>query len=266
MPGDCRRAYLPAQYQNELNVAFDRNAVVRDLTADGRLRAAINLGNPILAQRAQNSDGAAGVTIALAKELASRLEVPLDLVKFASAGNVFNAVGRGEVDLVFLAIEPAREAEILFTEPYVLIEGNFVVREEHTARTPDDMNRDPEIIAVNGGSAYDLYLSRMMKEAQILRFASHESALNAFKTGEVTAAAGIRQPMLEFSKSLPGLRLVEEPFMTIRQAMGVPRDRETGHAYLQSFIQEMKRSGFVFEALVESGQRDFEIAPLAESK
>jgi len=247
-------------------VPLDREAVLRDLSNNGRLRAAINLGNPILAQRAENADGVAGVTVALAKELASRLEVPLDLVKFPTAGKVFDAVGRGEVDLVFLAIEPARETEILFTEPYVLIEGNFVVRDNHAARTLSDLHSASEIIAVNGGSAYDLYLSRMMKQAKMLRFASHEAALNAFRTGEATVAAGIRQPMEYFSKQAHGLRLIEEPFMTIRQAMGVPQGRSAGHAYVRSFIEEMKKSGFVYEAIVKSGQQEFEIAPLAENK
>ncbi|HRF07952.1 MAG TPA: transporter substrate-binding domain-containing protein [Xanthobacteraceae bacterium] len=247
-------------------MSFDRTAALKDLTCNGRLRAAINLGNPILAQRAENEDGAAGVTVALAKELAARLDVPLDLVKFPAAGKVFDAVGRGEVDLVFLAIEPARESEILFTAPYVLIEGNFVVREDNSAKTPDAVDRRSEIIAVNGGAAYDLYLSRMMRQARILRFASHEAALNAFRTGEATAAAGIRQPMAAFSKSAPGLRLIDDPFMTIRQALGVPQGRAAGHAYICSFIEEMKNSGFVHEALQKSGKYGATIPPPAGNK
>lgn len=261
--------YAPGIYFlsfEEQSVSSDRAAVLKNLTRNGRLRAAINLGNPILAQRSENADGAAGVSVALAKELASRLDVPLDLMKFPAAGKVFDAVGRGEVDLVFLAVEPARESEILFTAPYVLIDGNFVVREDNRAKTPDAIDRGSEAIAVNGGAAYDLYLSRMMKQAKILRFASNYAALNAFKTGEATAAAGIRQPMEALSKSAPGLRLIEQPFMTIRQAMGVPQARSAGHSYVCSFIEEMKKSGFVYDALQKSGQHDFEIAPPADSK
>jgi polar amino acid transport system substrate-binding protein len=244
-------------------VSFDRDEVVNDLTRNGQLRAAINLGNPILAQPASNSDGASGVTVELAKALASRLEVPLDLVKFSSAGRVFDAIGKGDLSLVFLAIEPAREQEIQFTAPYVLIQGTFVVRESHSARAPLDIDERAQTIAVVGGSAYDLYLSRVIQKAQILRFSSHEAAVNAFKVGEANAIAGIRQPMIDLTAALPGLRLIEEPFMTIRQAMGVPQGRTASHAYLKSFIEDMKKSGFVFDALVRNGQRDFEIAPLA---
>jgi len=255
-----------SSFIKEQNVSFDREEVLKDLARNGRLRAAINLGNPILAQHAANSDGVAGVTVELAKELAARLGLPLDLVKFSSAGRVFDAIGSGDLSVVFLAIEPVREEEILFTSPYVLIEGNFVVRGDSTARMPSDMDCGSQAIAVVGGSAYDLYLSRIVEEAQILRFASHEAAVTAFKTGEATVVAGIRQPMMDLTASLPGSRLIEEPFMTIRQAMGVPQGRVAGHAYLQSFIEEMKRSGFVFEALVKSGQKDFEIAPLFGNK
>ena len=247
-------------------MSFSRNEILGDLARNGRLRAAINLGNPILAQRVSNGDGAAGVTVELAKELASRLEVPLDLVKFDSAGRVFEAIGVSDLSVVFLAIEPVREKEILFTAPYVLIEGNFVVRTEHAAQLPSQIDSEAEAIAVVSGSAYDLYLSRHVKNAEIMRFASHTAAVAAFKAKRATAVAGIRQPMATLAANEAGLRLIEQPFMTIRQAMGVPQGRVAGHAYLQSFIEEMKQSGFIAEALARSGQDDVEIAPIHASK
>lgn len=224
----------------------------RDLTTDGRLRAAINLGNPILAQAVH--DDIRGVTVDLAGALAERLDAPLDLVRFSSARYVVENVHNEALNVAFLAIDPRRANELSFTAPYVLLEGNYVVRDDAPVQANEDIDQTGRSIGVVKGSAYDLHLTATLKNATIVRHAAHEEAVTAFRNENLTAIAGIRQPMADLAGSNPGLRLIETPFMTIRQAMAVPRGRPAGLAYLNLFLDEMRRSGFVADALERSGQ------------
>ncbi len=223
-----------------------------DLTTDGRLRAAINIGNPILAQ--VDGDTVRGVTVDLARELARRLDAPLDLVQFSSARYVVESVRKEALNIVFLAIDPKRANELSFSAPYVLLEGNYVVRDNAPVRTNEDLDLTRSAIGVVRGSAYDLHLTAALKNATIVRYAAHEDAVAAFRDGHLTALAGIRQPMTDLASRDPGLRLIETPFMTIRQAMAVPKGRDAGLAYLDLFLEEMRNSGFIADALERSGQ------------
>lgn len=265
MPG----GFSPAGHRYVLDedksgtVTFSRDIVLRDLTTNGRLRAAINLGNPVLTQAADNPDGVRGVTVDLIRELASRLQVPLEILRFSSAGLVFDALETERLNVVFLAREPLREKKIDFTPPYVLIEGNFVARDSSPIHALADIDREGNMIAVVKGSAYDLYLTRTLDKANIRRFASHQEAVEAFSDENLSAIAGIRGPMASLASNTAGLRLIDEPFMAIRQAVGIPKGREAGFRFACDFIEEMKRSGFVLDALWRSGQSEFEIAPLA---
>src|SRR3954469_5637624 len=135
--------------------------VLKELAPTGTLRASINLGNIVLANGTPENPG--GITPALARELAKRLGVPSKLTCFDGAGKAFEAMKAGQVDLVFLAIEPVRAAEIEFTAPYVIIEGVSMVRKESPLKTPADVDRPGIRIGVNKASAYDLFLSRSLK-------------------------------------------------------------------------------------------------------
>jgi polar amino acid transport system substrate-binding protein len=239
--------------------------VVSDLAPKGRLRAAINFGNPVLAQKDPATGEPRGVSAELARELGRRLGVPLDFVTFDSAGKVFDAVQEGAWDIAFLAIDPVRSAGIDFTAPYVVIEGTYVVPENSPLRTIEDVDRDGVRIAVGRGSAYDLYLTRAIKHAQLIRAESSAAALEAFLRDPLEAAAGVKQPIVAFAKSHPDLRVIPGRFMAIEQAMGTPKGREAGLAYLRAFVEEMKASGFVANALQMSGQGDATVAPAAES-
>jgi polar amino acid transport system substrate-binding protein len=237
--------------------------VVKDLAPTGRLRASINLGNIVLAQTDPKTGAPAGVTPELARSLGQRLGVPVDLVTFDAAGKAFEAFKRSEVDIVFLAIEPVRAEEVSFTPPYVLIEGNFVVRAASALKSMTDIDRPGARVAVAQGSAYDLFLTRTLKAATLVRSALGPESMQRFVTENMEAAAGVRQPIVLFMNETPGLRLIEPPFMEIRQAMGMAKGRSAGAAYLHSFIEEMKASGMVADALRRSGQDDVEVAPAA---
>ena len=230
--------------------------VVKQLAPNGKLRAAINLGNPVLAQG--TPDAPRGVTVDLARELARRTGLALELVPFSAAGKVFEALQAGAWDVAFLAIEPVRAAEIAFTAPYVIIEGVYLVPKDSELKTIADVDRPGVRIGVNKNSAYDLYLTRTLEHAQLVR---GEDGVRLFVDQKLEAAAGVKQPIAAYAQKHPEVRVMDGRFMEIRQAMGTPRSRAAAAAYLRTFIEEMKASGFVADALKRSSQLDAVVAP-----
>jgi len=235
--------------------------VVKDLAPTGKLRVAINFGNIVLAQR--NAAGEpTGVTVDLARELGRRLGVGVALVGFDAAGKVFDALKTGTLDIVFLAIEPVRAAEIDFTAPYVIIEGVYMVPRDSALKTVAEVDRAGVRVAVNKGSAYDLFLSRTLKRAELVR---GENGIELFMQKRLEVAAGVKQPIVAFAMTNPNVRVMDGRFMEIQQAMGTPKGRSAGARYLAAFVEEMKAGGFVADALRRSNQPDASVAPPAGS-
>ena len=236
-----------------------RDTVAGDLVPLGVLRAAINLGNPVLAQGPAPTPS--GVTVDIARELGARLGVAVDLACFAAARESLAAVARGDADICFLAIEPARAAEIAFTAPYVVIEGVFVVPGESAITTLAGVDRAGVRIGANEGSAYDLFLSRTLRQASVVR---GRDGIRLFREQGLDAGAGIRQVVSGFVADNPGFRMIGEPFMQIRQALGTSRTRAPGTIqFLTAFIEDLKASGFIRDALRRSGQDSALAAPPA---
>jgi polar amino acid transport system substrate-binding protein len=250
-----RRAALTTGAAFGVAGAAPENAL-QELTPTGTLRAAINFGNPVLAQHASGAGAPGGVSVALAQELGRQLGIPVALMPFEEAGKVFEAAKTGLWDIAFLAIDPVRAADIAFTAPYALIEGCYAVANTATLRTADEVDHDGIRVAVAAGSAYDLYLTRALKHAQLIRLPNTEQAVAAFEQDHLDVLAGVRQPLLKLIASRPGLRLLDGRFMSIAQAMGTLHGRPAGFAYLQSFLAQAKESGFVAEALRASGHGD----------
>jgi polar amino acid transport system substrate-binding protein len=224
------------------------------------LRAAINLGNPILAHA--TADGAAGVSVDLARELARRLGVDVSLVVVDTAARSVDAVVAEAADFGFFAIDPARGADIAFTAPYVLIEGSYLVRGDSPIRTNDDVDRAGHRVVVGKGSAYDLYLTRNLQHAEIVRAPSSPAVVTTFLDADADVAAGVRQQLEADARTRPGLRLLDGRFMVIRQAMGVPKRRgEAAAAFLAGFVEAMKAEGFVAAALARHGIEGASVAP-----
>lgn len=234
--------------------------IVKELAPTGRLRVAINLGNIVLAQTDDATGQPKGVTVELARELARRLGVPVALSTFDAAGKAFEALKAGKVDIVFLAIEPVRAAEVAFTAPYVIIEGVYMVPKDSAIQSVADVDRAGVRIGVNKASAYDLYLTRTLKHATLVR---GESGVDLFANEKLEAAAGVKQPIVAYAKTNPDVRVLDGRFMEIRQAMGTAKGRDQGARYLHAFIEEMKASGFVADALKRSNQPDASVAPPA---
>jgi polar amino acid transport system substrate-binding protein len=224
--------------------------VAADLAPSGVLRAAVNLGNPVLAQGTPTKP--TGVAVDMAREIATRLGVQVELVCFTAARDSFEAMRTGQADICFLAIEPARAAEVAFTAPYVLIEGVFAVPRQSRLATVGDVDSAGVRIGVKRGSAYDLFLSRTLRHATVIRGAE---GTEEFLTRNLEAAAGIREPMTEFVADNPGFRLIEGRFMEIRQAVGAANTkRPETTRFLHSIVEELKATGFVADSLRRSGQ------------
>ena len=231
-------------------------AVLRELCPTGKLRAAINLGNSVLAQKDEATGTPKGVSPELARELGKRLGVEVELIPFEAAGKVFEAVKANAVDIAFVANEPVRAAEIEFTAPYVIIYGNYMVPKDSPLKTVADVDKPGIRIAVGPNSAYDLYLTRTIKNATLVRaeIGGGRAMIDLFVREKLEVAAGVRQPLIAYAKDHPEVRLIDEPFMEIKQSMGTPKGRLTAAAYLRTFIEEMKANGFVADALKRSGQ------------
>jgi polar amino acid transport system substrate-binding protein len=237
-------------------------AIRSALMPTGVLRASINLGNPILASWDAADNRARGVSVDLANELARRLGADLQSVVFDAAGKSVTAVTAEEADVGFFAVDPLRGEGLLFTAPYILIEGSYLVREDSALQSNDEVDADGVRIMVGKGSAYDLYLTREVKRAAIVRANTSPAVVDEFIAQRVEVAAGVRQQLAADAARLPGLRLLPGRFMVIQQAMGLPRSRGSEAAkFLGDFVEEMKATGFVADAMARHGIEGAQVAP-----
>ena len=240
--------------------------VLKDLAPTGKLRAAINLGNSVLAQTDEATGKPKGITPDLSNELGKRLGVPVELVTFNAAGKVFEAVKSNAWDIAFVAIAPVRAAEIEFSAPYVIIEGTYMVPMDSPLKAIADVDRPGVRIAVGVGSAYDLYLTRTIKNATVVRasMGGGKAMIDMFVNDKLEVAAGVKQPLVAYAKDHPEVRVMDGHFMEIQQAMGTPKGRLAGAAYLRAFVEDMKASGFVADAIKRSNQSAAVAPPVAK--
>ena len=228
----------------------------------GELRVAINVGNPILARRHPETGEPEGVSIDLATQLAQRLGVPLRLVVFEAASKSVEAVAQGQADVGFFAIDPLRGKAIAFTAPYVLIEGGYLVKQDSPLQRNDEVDQAAHTIVVGQGSAYDLYLSREIKQAQLVRSPTSPEVVSYFLAHGHDVAAGVKPQLEAELPRIPGLRMLPGRFMVISQAMGLPKSRgEEAAAYLHQFVEDMKSNGAVASALARHRIEGATVAP-----
>lgn len=238
------------------------DTVARAFAPTGPLRAAINLGNPILAGTDPATGAPRGVSVDLARAFAHRLGVDIELVVFDAAGKSVQAVTDDRADIGFFAVDPLRGAGIAFTAPYVLIEGCYLVANDSPLRGNDEVDAPGRTVVVGQGSAYDLFLTRELKAATVVRAPTSPAVVDSFVAQRADVAAGVRQQLEADAGRLGGLRLLPGRFMVIEQAMGCPKGRgEAAAAVLSAFVEEMKASGFVAEALARYGIEGASVAP-----
>lgn len=236
--------------------------LVDEFTPTGELRASLNLGNPVLAHSRTSTEKPAGVSIDLARQFAEELGVAVRFVEFDTAAKSVAALTREEADIGFMAIDPSRAAGIHFTPAYVQIEGCYLVADDSPFLVNEDVDRPGVRIVVGAGSAYELYLSRTLVHAELVKVATSEGVVDAMLEKSLPVAAGVKQQLQADARRVAGLRLLDRRFMVIHQAMAMPKDRSAAAtALLDDFVARMKASGFVAAALARHGIEGAAVAP-----
>jgi polar amino acid transport system substrate-binding protein len=239
-------------------------AAIAELAPTGKLRAVINIGNPVLARAGREGGQPHGVSVDLARELARRLDKPLGMTVVTTAAMSVEAVKADRVDIAFIAIDPVRAADMDFTAEYLLIEGAYMVPQPSSIRGNAEVDRKGVRVGVGAGSAYDLFLTRELKQAQIIRGPNARAVVDMIVAGRIDVAAGVKQQLESDARRVPGLRLLDARFMVIRQAMATPKGRPAGSRYLAEFVEDMKASGFVASALQRHGVDGAAVAPASQ--
>lgn len=237
-----------------------------ELAPSGTLRVGINLGNFLLVTRDPASGEPRGVAVDLARELGQRSGLPVEFVTYETAGKMADAVKSGVWDVAFLGADPARESEIAFTAAYLEIETSYLVPAGSGIRSIAEVDREGVRIAVAQDSAYDLYLSRSLRHARLVRAGNIDASFALFVAEKLEALAGLRPRLIADAARLAGSRLLEGRFTAIQQAIGTPRGRAAAAAYLQAFVESAKASGLVAQAIERHAVRGVSVAPGAPGR
>jgi polar amino acid transport system substrate-binding protein len=229
-----------------MNPARDAAAATarQQLAPSGMLRVGVNLGNFLLVSK-QTADGIGGIVPDLAQELARRLGVAVKLVTYPQAGPVADAATTGAWDVAFIGAEPQRASAIDFTEPYIEIEATYLVPAGSPIRSIAEVDRKGVRIAVASRSAYDLWLARNIKQAELVRAEGIEGSYQLFAKEKLDVLAGLKPRLLQDREKLPGARILEGRFTAVQQAIGTPKGRPAAAAYLREFAKDIKASGLV---------------------
>jgi polar amino acid transport system substrate-binding protein len=239
-------------------------AIRTDLAPSGKLRAAINYGNFILATKDPATGESRGVAIDLTQELGRRLAVPVEIVAYDSVAIMGDAAPSGVWDIAFLGSDPKREALMSFTAAYLEIEATYLVPGASPLRTAAEVDRQGVRVAAPARANYELFLSRNLKHATLVSTAGADAAFDLLATGQVEAVAGLTQALFDRAAQLPGSRMVEGRFMGVQQSIAVPKGRDAGLAYLRRVVEDAKASGLVARAIEKTGARGVSVAPPAK--
>lgn len=231
-----------------------------ELAPSGKLRVGINFGNALLTSKDVKGEPG-GIAVDLARELARRVGVPLDIVSYDSAGTMADGAKAGAWEVAFLGSDPARAGEISFTAPYLEIEATYLVPAGSPLRTIADVDTEGVRIAVSDKSAYDLYLTRSLKHATLVRVSGPDASVDLFFKDKLEALAGLKTSLVDAAARQPGSRVIEGRFTTVQQAIGTPKGRPAAAQYLRAFVEDVKASGFIAKAIEKNKIRGVSVAP-----
>jgi len=234
-----------------------------ELAPTGKLRVGINLGNFLLTATDPATGEYRGIAVDLGRELGRRLGVPVEIIGYPSPGALADAARSGVWDVGFLGAEPQRANEIDFTAAYVEIEATYLVPPGSPLKTIADVDREGVRIAISGKSAYDLYLTRTLRHAQLVRIAGADSAFKQFVDDRLEALAGLRPRLVKDHDHFPGSRILDGQFTAVQQAAGTPKGRAAGARYLREFIEDIKATGLVARLIEKNGVRGLTVAAKA---
>jgi polar amino acid transport system substrate-binding protein len=238
-------------------------AVRSELAPTGKLRVGINTGNFLLVTPGSAGTEPRGVAPDLARELGRRLGVPVEFIRFDTAGKLGDGVRTGAWDVAFLGAEPQRASDIAFTAAYLEIPSTYLVPAGSPIRSIADVDREGIRIAVAEQSAYGLYLSRTVKHARLVETKGLDGSFEVFVAQKLDALAGLKPRLLMDVAKLPGARVLEGQFTAVQQAIGTPKGREAAAKYLRAFVEDVKASGLVAEAISRNAAHGVSVAPPA---
>lgn len=238
-------------------------AAKSELTPTGKLRVGLNHGNFLLVTPGSSATDPKGVAPDVARELAKRLGVPVEFSKFDTAGKLGDAVREGVWDVAFLGAEPQRAAEIAFTAAYLEIPATYLVPAGSTIQTVAEVDREGVRIAVADKSAYELWLSRNIKHATLMKTQGIDASFDLFVKDKLEALSGLRPRLISDVKKLPGARILDGVFTAVQQAIGTAKKNTAAAVYLAGFVEDVKASGFVGEAITRNKSEGVNAAPPA---
>ncbi|HEY6434740.1 MAG TPA: ABC transporter substrate-binding protein, partial [Acetobacteraceae bacterium] len=238
---------------------------VSELAPHGVLRAGINLSNFLLVTGRTPSGDPQGVAPDMARAVADRLGVPVRYVPFRTPGELADVADTDTWDIGLIGAEPARAEKIAFSPAYVEIEATYLVPANSSLRTVADVDQPGIRIAVTARSAYDLWLQRNIRHAELVRSTSLDSALEQFARDKLDALAGLRPRLLSDVKSLPGARILDGQFTAVQQAIGTARANTTGAAFLRDFVEDAKSSGLVATLIERHHVVGLSVAPASKA-
>ena len=226
-----------------------------ELAPGGKLRIGLNYGNFLLVLKDGPGGEPRGIAPDLGRELGRRLGVPVEFIKYEQAGKLADAVKDGKCDVGFLGAEPQRANEIAFTTAYLEIPVTFLVPAGSPIRSIADVDREGVRIAVADRSAYDLFLSRNLKKAQLVRAQGIDGSCQLFVDKKLDALAGLKPRLVSDAEKLPGSRILDGQVTGVQQAVGTPKARSAAAAYLSEFVADLHKSGLVKKIAAEHGVR-----------
>jgi polar amino acid transport system substrate-binding protein len=241
-------------------------AIRSEIAPSGKLRVGLNHGNFLLVTPGSSATDPRGVASDVARELGRRVGVPVEFIKFDTAGKLGDGVKTGAWDVAFLGAEPQRAAEIAFTAAYLEIPSTYLVPAGSPIRSVAEVDREGVRIAVADQSAYGLYLARTIKHAKLVMTQGLDSSFEVFVSQKLEALAGLKPRLLTDVQKLPGARILDGQFTAVQQAIGTAKNREASARFLRAFVEEVKASGLVAEAISRNGAQGVSVAPPAPAQ
>jgi len=232
-----------------------------DLAPTGKLRVGLNFGNFLLTKRPPPGGEPGGIAPDLGREIGRRMGLEVEFVHYDQAGKLADGAKAGAWDVAFLGNEPQRAGEIAFSPAYLEIEAGYLVPAGSPIRTIAEVDREGVRIAVAAKSAYDLYLSRNLKHAQLVRAQGIDASYAIFVKDKLEVLSGLKPRLATDTAKLPGSRVLEGRFTAVQQSVGTPQGRPAGAKYLGEFAQDVKTSGFVAQAIARHAVRGVSVAP-----
>jgi polar amino acid transport system substrate-binding protein len=233
----------------------------QELAPAGKLRIGINHSNYLLVTPGSPQGAPLGIAADLGAELARRIGVPFEYVSFDGAGKLADAIKDAAVDVGFIGNEPQRAEVIAFSPPYLELPVTYLVPVGSAIRALDDVDKAGVRVSVSARSAYDLFLTRALKHATLVRSEGIPASVKTFAAQKLEALAGLKPGLMDEAKKLPGSRVLDGQVTAVQQSVGVPKKREAAARFVRDFVEAAKAEGLVAKAVERHGVRGVNVAP-----